>query len=137
MNWTIGLGMAVLIGLSTVVRAEEPKAVVFPSGLSLKMTQVNAGGATPKSLDTVTVHYRGTFPDGREFDSSYKRNQPTSFPVNGVIPCWTEALQKMTVGSKAQLICPGPIAYGARGAGAIIPPNATLHFEVELLAIKP
>jgi FKBP-type peptidyl-prolyl cis-trans isomerase FkpA len=87
------------------------------------------------ATDKVKVHYRGTFPDGREFDSSYKRNKPIDFPLNAVIPCWTEGVQLMKVGGKAKLTCPSAIAYGARGAGGVIPPNATLQFEVELIAI--
>jgi len=82
------------------------------------------------------VHYRGTLPNGTEFDSSYKRGQPIDFPLNRVIPCWTEGLQKMKVGGKARLTCPPEIAYGSRGAGGVIPPNATLHFEVELLGVN-
>lgn len=93
-------------------------------------------GAQPGATDTVKVHYRGTFPDGREFDSSYKRGQPIEFPLNRVIPCWTEGVQRMKTGGKAKLICPPAIAYGERGAGGVIPPNATLHFEVELLDIR-
>ena len=83
----------------------------------------------------VRVHYQGTFPDGRVFDSSYKRGQPTEFPLNRVIPCWTEGVQRMKVGGKAKLTCPPDIAYGARGAGGVIPPNATLVFEIELLDV--
>jgi FKBP-type peptidyl-prolyl cis-trans isomerase len=93
-------------------------------------------GAKPKATDTVTVHYRGTFPDGKEFDSSYSRNEPTSFPLNGVIAGWTEGLQLMTVGSKYKFTIPPQLAYGTRGAGGVIPPNATLLFEVELLEIE-
>ncbi len=88
----------------------------------------------PKATDTVTVNYRGTLVDGTEFDSSYKRGEPATFPLNGVIPGWTEALQMMKVGSKWQLFLPSAIAYGERGAGRI-GPNATLIFEVELLSI--
>ena len=94
-------------------------------------------GASPKATDTVRVHYVGTFPEsGKEFDSSITRGQPIEFPLKGVIPCWTEGVQKMKVGGKAKLTCPPAIAYGARGAGGVIPPNATLNFEVELLGIK-
>ena len=94
-------------------------------------------GAAPKASDTVRVHYRGTFPEsGKEFDSSIKRGQPIEFPLTGVIACWTEGVQKMKVGGKAKLTCPPSIAYGSRGAGGVIPPNATLNFEVELLGIK-
>jgi len=93
-------------------------------------------GASPMATDVVKVHYRGTFPDGREFDSSYQRNEPTEFPLNKVIPCWTEGVQLMKTGGKSKLTCPASIAYGERGAGGVIPPNATLLFEVELLAIN-
>ena len=93
-------------------------------------------GPTPKASDTVQVHYRGTFPDGREFDSSHRRGQPAEFPLNRVIACWTEAVQLMRVGGKAKIVCPPAVAYGASGAGGVIPPNATLHFEIELLGIK-
>jgi FKBP-type peptidyl-prolyl cis-trans isomerase FkpA len=94
-------------------------------------------GASPASTDTVKVHYRGTFPDGREFDSSYKRGEPTEFPLNRVIPCWTEGVQLMKPGGKAKLTCPPAIAYGAAGAGGgLIPPNATLNFEIELISAK-
>ena len=96
----------------------------------------DGGGAAPIATDVVRVHYRGTFPDGREFDSSIARGQPAEFPLNRVIKCWTEGVQRMKVGGKAQLVCPPAIAYGERGTpGGPIPPNATLHFEVELLGI--
>ena len=105
------------------------------SGLVYKSLKDGAG-ASPAATDVVRVHYRGTFPDGKEFDSSYKRGQPTEFPLNRVIKCWTEGVQKMKVGGKAQLVCPPGIAYGERGTpGGPIPPNATLHFEIELLGI--
>ena len=108
---------------------------VLPSGV--KITHVNAGsGASPKASDTVKVHYRGTLADGKEFDSSYKRNAPASFPLGRVIPCWTQGLQKMKVGGKARLVCPPATAYGDKGAAGAVPPNATLTFEVELLAIE-
>ena len=81
------------------------------------------------------VHYRGRFPDGREFDSSYRRGQPTEFPLDRVIPCWTEAVQMMRPGGKARITCPPALAYGARGAAGVIPPNATLVFEIELVAV--
>lgn len=94
-------------------------------------------GPSPRATDTVKVNYRGTLANGTEFDSSYKRNAPATFPLNHVIPCWTEGVQRMKVGAKAQLTCPPSIAYGAAGAGGVIPPNATLTFEIELLAINP
>jgi FKBP-type peptidyl-prolyl cis-trans isomerase FkpA len=115
--------------------AKEKGAKVTPSGLVY--LQIAAGkGAHPKASDSVKVHYKGTFPDGREFDSSYKRNAPIDFPLQGVIKCWTEGVQLMKVGGKAKLTCPPNLAYGERGAGGgVIPPNAVLQFEVELLGI--
>jgi FKBP-type peptidyl-prolyl cis-trans isomerase FkpA len=92
-------------------------------------------GANPTAVDTVKVHYRGTLADGKEFDSSYKRNEPTVFPLSRVVQCWTQGIQKIKVGGKATLTCPPATAYGERGAGGVIPPNATLTFEVELLGI--
>ena len=109
--------------------------VVLPSGLQYKVIQ-DGNGPMPKANQTVTVNYRGSLLDGKEFDSSYKRGEPASFPVTGVIPGWTEALQKMKVGSKWQIWIPSQLAYGERGAGAVIPPNATLAFDVELLSVK-
>jgi FKBP-type peptidyl-prolyl cis-trans isomerase FkpA len=116
--------------------AREQGAVRTDSGLVYRSLQ-DGKGAQPKETDTVRVHYRGTFPDGKEFDSSHKRGQPAEFPLNRVIRCWTEGVQKMKVGGKAKLTCPPALAYGERGAGGgAIPPNATLQFEVELLGIK-
>lgn len=115
--------------------AAEKGAVVTETGLVYRSLK-DGQGDSPAATDTVRVHYRGTFPDGREFDSSYARNQPASFPLNRVIKCWTEGVQKMKVGGKAKLTCPAAIAYGERGAGGgAIPPGAVLQFEVELLAI--
>lgn len=119
----------------TTAAAKEPGAVVTPSGLVYRSLK-DGSGASPTASDKVTVHYKGTFPDGREFDSSYKRGQPIDFPLNRVIACWTEGVQRMKVGGKAKLTCPPEIAYGARGAGNAVPPNATLLFEVELLGIQ-
>ena len=99
-------------------------------------SQVEGSGPSPKATDTVKVHHRGYFPDtGKEFDSSYARKQPIEFPLNGVIPCWTEGVQTMKVGEKARLVCPSKLAYGSRGIPGTIPPDATLVFEVELLEI--
>jgi FKBP-type peptidyl-prolyl cis-trans isomerase FkpA len=115
--------------------AKEPGAVVTDSGLVYRSLK-DGTGAAPKATDVVKVHYRGTFPDGKEFDSSYSRNAPTEFPLDRVIKCWTEGVQRMKVGGKAKLTCPAAIAYGARGTpGGPIPPNATLLFEVELLSV--
>jgi len=115
--------------------AKEAGAVVTPSGL-VYLSLKEGSGDSPKASDKVKVNYRGTFPDGKEFDSSYKRNQAIEFPLSGVIKCWTEGVQRMKVGGKAKLTCPASIAYGERGAGGVIPPNATLLFEVELLGIN-
>jgi FKBP-type peptidyl-prolyl cis-trans isomerase FklB len=109
--------------------------VTLPSGLQYKILTAGTG-PRPAATDTVTVNYRGTLINGTEFDSSYKRGQPATFAVTGVIKGWTEALQLMPVGSKWQLVIPSDLAYGERGAGADIAPNATLIFEVELLSIK-
>jgi FKBP-type peptidyl-prolyl cis-trans isomerase FkpA len=114
--------------------AKEPGAQVTPSGLVFRSLK-DGSGASPQATDKVRVHYRGTFPDGKEFDSSYARGQPAEFPLDRVIKCWTEGVQKLKVGGKAKLTCPPGIAYGARGAGGVIPPDATLQFEVELLGI--
>ncbi len=114
---------------------KKPGVVTLPSGLQYKVIKEGTG-KIPKASDTVTTHYRGTLIDGTEFDSSYQRNEPASFPVNGVIKGWTEALQLMKVGSKWQLVVPATLAYGMQGAGQLIGPNATLVFEVELLSIK-
>ncbi|MFE8643872.1 FKBP-type peptidyl-prolyl cis-trans isomerase [Sphingomonas sp. NCPPB 2930] len=110
------------------------QAEVLPSGVNIEHLKVGTG-AQPTADSTVKVHYRGTLADGKEFDSSYKRGEPISFPLNGVIPCWTEGVQKMKVGGKAKLVCPPATAYGSRGAGGVIPPGATLTFEIELLDV--
>ncbi len=119
----------------TEAAAKESGAVVTSTGLVYRSLK-DGTGASPTASDKVKVHYRGTFPDGKEFDSSYKRNEAIEFPLSGVIKCWTEGVQRMKVGGKAKLTCPASIAYGERGAGGVIPPNATLLFEVELLAIN-
>ncbi|MEY4764949.1 MAG: Peptidyl-prolyl cis-trans isomerase [Pseudomonadota bacterium] len=106
----------------------------LPSGV--EVTHVKVGkGAKPWATAVVRVHYEGTLADGKVFDSSYKRGQPISFPLDRVIPCWTQGLQAMAVGGKAKLHCPSKTAYGASGAGGVIPPNADLTFTVELLGI--
>ncbi len=113
--------------------ATEPGAVRTDSGLIYRELQAG-NGASPKATDTVKVHYRGTFVDGKEFDSSYSRNEPAQFGLNQVIPCWTEGVQKMKVGGKAKLVCPSSIAYGDEGRPSI-PGGSTLIFEIELLDI--
>jgi FKBP-type peptidyl-prolyl cis-trans isomerase FkpA len=116
--------------------AKEKGAEKTASGLIF--IPVKAGsGSKPKATDTVKVHYKGTLRDGSVFDSSIERNEPAKFPLNRVIPCWTEGLQKMEVGAKAKLVCPASIAYGDRGAPPKIKPGAVLLFEVELLSIEP
>jgi FKBP-type peptidyl-prolyl cis-trans isomerase FkpA len=124
---------AVLLALSFQVTAAEPKEEKTASGIGITMLKEGTG-ANPKMTDTVKVHYRGTLDNGQEFDSSYKRNQPASFPLSRVIPCWTEGVQKIKVGGKAKLVCPPNLAYGNQNIPGI-PANSTLNFEVELLEI--
>ena len=115
--------------------AAEPGAVKTASGLVY--TELKPGtGASPRATQVVKVNYRGTLIDGKEFDSSYKRNMPIEFPLNQVIPCWTEGVQRMKVGGKSKLVCPASIAYGESGRPGAIPGGATLVFEVELLGIQ-
>ncbi len=125
-------GMA---GAALAQTAPAAAPVTTASGLVYQSLR-DGQGAAPKATDTVVVHYRGTFPDGKEFDSSYQRGQPAEFPLNRVIPCWTEGVQRMKPGGKARLTCPPAIAYGSRGAGKVIPPDATLNFEVELVGVR-
>ena len=116
--------------------AKEPGAEKLPSGLVFVPMKPGTG-ESPKATDKVKVHYHGTLMDGTVFDSSVKRGEPAEFPLNGVIPCWTEGVQKMKVGETAQLVCPSKIAYGDHGHPPTIPGGATLVFKVELLAITP
>ncbi len=115
--------------------AKEKGAIKTDSGL-IYLSRKEGSGPNPGLTDTVKVNYRGTLPDGKEFDSSYKRGQPAEFRLDGVIKCWQEGLQKMKVGGKARLVCPAQLAYGDAGAGDLILPGATLVFDVELLDIK-
>ena len=115
--------------------AKKEGVKTLPSGLQYKEI-VPGTGKSPNATDTVTTHYKGTLIDGTEFDSSYKRGQPATFQVSGVIPGWTEALQRMKAGAKWQLFVPPNLAYGEKGAGQVIGPNATLIFEVELISVK-
>ncbi len=110
--------------------------VTLPSGLQYKVI-TEGKGPKPLATDTVVTHYKGTFLDGKQFDSSYDRGEPASFTVNGVIPGWTEALQLMPVGSKWQLFVPPKLAYGENGFQSVIPPNAALLFDIELVSIQP
>ena len=134
---SLTIAFLLAIGAPAAATGAEPpaKTETFPSGLQVTMLKEGTG-PSPQRSDTVKVHYRGTLEDGKEFDSSYKRGQPAEFPLARVSPCWTEGLQKIKVGGSARLLCPPGIAYGSRGAGAAVPPNATLNFEVELLDIK-
>lgn len=109
--------------------------ITLPSGLQYRVVQEGAG-KTPGANDTVTTHYRGSFIGGKEFDSSYSRNEPTSFPVGGVIRGWTEALMLMKEGAKWELFIPPDLAYGAQGAGHVIGPNETLVFDIELISVN-
>ena len=127
--------LAVLALVSAHASSQEAKEEKSPSGL-VYLSLKDGTGASPAATDTVKVHYRGTLTDGTEFDSSYGRGQPAEFPLNRVIKCWTEGVQKMKVGGKAQLTCPPDIAYGNRAVGRQIPANSTLNFEIELLEIR-
>ena len=122
-----------LIALATCTAQAAP-AERTASGLIYESLK-DGSGEQPNAQSSVQVHYRGTLANGSEFDSSYKRGQPATFPLNRVIPCWTEGVAKMREGGKAKLTCPPEIAYGGRGAGSAVPPNATLTFEVELLKV--
>ena len=122
-----------LIALATCA-AQAGAAERSASGLVYESLK-DGSGEQPTAQYSVQVHYRGTLANGSEFDSSYKRGQPATFPLNRVIPCWTEGVAKMREGGKAKLTCPPEIAYGSRGAGSTVPPNATLTFEVELLKV--
>jgi FKBP-type peptidyl-prolyl cis-trans isomerase FkpA len=117
--------------------ATQPGAVKTASGLIYKEERAGTGASPKSAADTVKVNYRGTLINGTEFDSSYKRNMPFDTPLNRVIPCWTEGVQRMKVGGKATLICPSSIAYGDQGQPPTIPGGAALIFEVELLGVTP
>lgn len=131
---TLALLTAASLSVSLSASAAEPKEEKTASGIGITTLKEGAG-ANPKSSDTVKVHYRGTLTSGKEFDSSYGRGQPASFPLNRVIPCWTEGVQTIKVGGKAKLLCPANLAYGSRGVPGTIPPDSPLIFEVELLEI--
>ncbi|HEX5355241.1 MAG TPA: FKBP-type peptidyl-prolyl cis-trans isomerase [Aquabacterium sp.] len=136
MNAKILVALA-LSAVALQARAADPKPSTqkLPSGV--EVTHLTVGkGAKPTASDTVKVHYEGKLANGKVFDSSYKDGQPISFPLDRVIKCWTEGVQTMQVGGKATLRCPSKTAYGAAGAGGVIPPNADLTFTVELLGIE-
>lgn len=135
------LFLAAALGCAAALAASGPAAApaaasseTLPSGVVVEHLKVGQG-ASPAASSVVKVHYRGTLDNGTEFDSSFKRNEPATFPLNRVIPCWTQGVQKMKVGGKARLTCPSSTAYGSRGAGGVIPPDARLTFEIELLDI--
>ncbi|OHX11718.1 FKBP-type peptidyl-prolyl cis-trans isomerase [Chromobacterium sphagni] len=128
------VSMAVLLALGAAANAA-PATQTLPSGVKIEILKAGKG-AMPKTTDTVKVNYRGTFKDGKEFDSSYKNGGPISFPLNRVIPCWTQGVSALAVGSKAKLYCPAATAYGSRGVPGTIPPDTPLYFEVELLEIQ-
>ena len=125
---------ALLLALSFQASAAAPQETTTATGIVIT-TLKEGSGASPKINDTVKVHYRGTLTNGKEFDSSYGRGQPATFPLDRVIPCWTEGVQTMKVGGKAKLLCPPALAYGKRGVPGTIPADSTLIFEVELLDI--
>lgn len=116
--------------------AKKPNIKTTASGLQYEVLTPGKGKTNPVATDNVTVHYKGTSIDGKEFDSSYSRGEPTSFPLNGVIPGWTEGVQLMTEGGKYKFYIPSSLAYGESGAGGAIGPNEALIFEVELLKIN-
>jgi len=128
------LPLAAMTACAAPGSAPASTKTTLPSGVVYE-SLVAGSGASPSATDTVKVNYRGTLADGKEFDSSYKRGQPLSFPLNRVIPCWTQAVQLMKPGGKARVTCPPATAYGASGAAGVIPPNATLTFEIELISI--
>jgi FKBP-type peptidyl-prolyl cis-trans isomerase FkpA len=128
------LTTAILIATTFHANAATPKETKTASGIVIT-TLKEGSGASPKSTQTVKVHYRGTLTNGKEFDSSYARGTPATFPLNRVIPCWTEGVQTMKVGGKVKLVCPSDLAYGSQGVPGTIPPDSTLVFEVELLGI--
>ena len=123
-----------LVALSLPAFAAEPKEEKTLSGIGITILK-EGSGANPKITDAVTVNYRGTLTNGQEFDSSYKRGQPATFPLTRVIACWTEGVQKIRVGGQARLVCPPELAYGNKNIPGS-PPNSTLIFEVELLGIE-
>ncbi len=116
--------------------AKKTNVVTTASGLQYEVIKAGTGSTTPKATDTVTVHYKGTTIDGAEFDSSYSRGEPTSFPLNRVIAGWTEGVQLMTEGATYRFYIPSELAYGEHGAGRAIGPNAALIFDVELIKIQ-
>ena len=136
---TAAPGEAQAAGAAPAAAAATPKqAPGAADGSPFSVThQTQGSGPMPTAADTVRVHYAGRLASGLEFDSSIARGEPATFPLNGVIPCWTKGVAEMKVGGKATLVCPPDMAYGASGIPGAIPPDATLTFDVELLAIEP
>jgi len=149
----LALALALSTTLSTTIMAQDASSNLAKGQAFLKENATKPGvkttssglqylvleegkGKSPKATDTVLVHYKGNLLDGTEFDSSYKRNEPISFPLNGVIPGWTEGVQLMKEGGKIRLFIPSNLAYGSRGAGGVIPPDSTLVFDIELLKVQ-
>lgn len=127
---------ALMVAMSfTLSAAAQNRTETLDSGVIVEHIKEGSGDS-PKASDTVVAHYRGTLQDGKEFDSSFKRGEPAAFPLNRVVPCWTQGMQKIKVGGKAKLTCPSATAYGERGIAGVIPGGATLIFEVELVSIK-
>ena len=127
---------ALMVAMSfTLSAAAQNRTETLDSGVIVEHIK-EGSGESPKASDTVVAHYRGTLQDGKEFDSSFKRGEPAAFPLNRVVPCWTQGMQKIKVGGKAKLTCPSATAYGERGIAGVIPGGATLIFEVELVSIK-
>lgn len=134
MNRFSSLLLALAMASGAAAAADAPTETL-ESGVKVQKLKT-AKGPSPKASDVVKVHYRGTLQNGTEFDSSYKRGEPATFPLSQVIPCWTQGVQKLNVGEKAKLFCPAKTAYGNRGAAGVIPPNSDLNFEIELIGIQ-
>lgn len=132
----LGLAISVLSVVSLTPLAATAEEIKLPSGVIVIIEGKSTGAPKPNPSSSVTVHYEGSLTDGTVFDSSYKRGSPATFPLSGVIPCWTQGVSAMSVGDKAVLTCPSNLAYGARGVPGTIPPNAVLKFKVELIEIK-
>ncbi len=132
---TLLAALSVFTSVDAQTAGALPANKTLPSGVALKWTAAGTG-EKPAATDTVQVHYRGTLTDGKEFDSSFKRGEPATFPLNRVVPCWTQALQEMKVGDTADVTCPPATAYGERGIPGVIPANSTLQFQVQLLAVR-
>lgn len=132
----LSAAVSVLALLPFIPQPASAEEIKLPSGVIVAIEGKSTGAQKPSASSTVTVHYEGSLTDGTVFDSSYKRGAPASFPLSGVIPCWTQGVSTLSVGDKAVLTCPSALAYGPRGVPGTIPPNSVLKFKVELLEIK-